>query len=153
MQRDDKVREMTKENFIQVKDLMQVIYASEKQESSQTKIVSRSSQEYQLVITMVHLSPKLSQHMEQEYHEGHILNPLLQFPKVVATQGSFPKFVLSMENLVAILDSYTYVSLSKKVICRVVKKVKISKSMEEKIMEQQVLMGNYGDKSNTFGNN
>ena len=43
-----------------------------------------------------------------------------------------------MKNSVAILNSYTYNSLSKKVSRRVVKKVKISENMEEEITEQQV---------------
>ena len=45
-----------------------------------------------------------------------------------------------MENLVAILDSYTYNSLSNKVSWKVVKKVNIVENIEEEITEQQVLM-------------
>ena len=72
---------------------------------------------------MVRLSSKLSQHME---HEEKNLNPLVQTPKEITSQERFPKFVPSMENLVAIIYSYTYDSLSKKVRRRVVKKVKIA---------------------------
>ena len=60
---------------------MQVVDLSEQQGSSQTKISCRASQQDQPVITMVHLSSKLSQHMEQEYHAQQIIDPLLQPPK------------------------------------------------------------------------
>jgi hypothetical protein len=63
-------------------------------------------------------------------------------PQVVATQENFPKFVSSMENPVAILNSYTYDSSSKKVSQRIVKKIKIDEYLEEEVTEQQVLMEN-----------
>ena len=92
---------------------------------------------------MVYLSSELSQHMEQEYHEAKMINsPLVQPPKEIETRESFPKFVPSMENLVAIINSYTYASISKKVSHKIVQKVKIAENLEEEIMEQQVLMEN-----------
>ena len=80
--------------------------------------------------------------MEQEDNEEKILNPFVPPPKEIVKQERFPKFVLSMENLVTILNSYFCNSLSKKVSQRVVKKVKAIEKMEEEIIEHQVLMEN-----------
>ena len=41
-----------------------------------------------------------------------------------------------MENLVAIIDSYTYDFASKKVGQRIVKRIKINEDVEEEVMEQ-----------------
>ena len=60
----------------------------------------------------------------------------MQPPKAMVAEENFPKFVLSIENSMAIFDSYTYNSLLKKVRWRVVKKIKIFEIMEEEIMKQ-----------------
>lgn len=63
-------------------------------------------------------------------------------PKVVVAQEIFPKYVTSLENLVSIIDSYTYNSLSNKVGWSILKKVKVAENMEAKIIQQKVLIEN-----------
>ena len=58
---------------------------------------------------------ELPQHLERKEDEEQIISPLVPSPKVIATQEIFPRFVPSIENSVAILDTYTYYLISKKV--------------------------------------
>lgn len=47
-----------------------------------------------------------------------------------------------MENLVAILGTYTYDHLSKKIRTKVVKRIEIVENIEEKVTKKQVLVEN-----------
>lgn len=101
----------------------------DQEESLKTKIIGWASQEDQPIITMVHSSSELSQYMELLVDENQILSPIVQPPKAIAAWESFPKFVLSMENLVAILD--TYDPLLRKISRNIVKKVRTVENIEE----------------------
>lgn len=52
----------------------------------------------------------------------------------------FQRFVPSIENSVARLDTYTYDSKAKKVSCKIVKRVQIEENIEEQGLEQQLLV-------------
>ena len=80
--------------------------------------------------------------MEPENHEGQMLSPYVPPPPLVAALDKFPKFVPLMENLVAIIDTYTYEYESKKVSQRIVTKIKIKEYLEEEVTEQHVLIEN-----------
>ena len=67
--------------------------------------------------------------MEQMENEKQILSPFVPHPHVVLAQENFPKFIRSMENLVSLLNSYTYYSSSKKVSQVIVKKIKIDEGL------------------------
>ena len=61
---------------------------------------------------------------------------MFHLPQQLHPKINFIIFFPPMENLVAIIDSYTYDFASKKVGQRIVKRIKINEDVEEEVMEQ-----------------
>ena len=111
-QRASKLREMTQGDFAEKKVLMQIAEEEENQTSELNDNAGRSSQEDQPTISVVPIISKLLQHMKQANHEEKIQSPYVPRPPAIPSQEEFLKFVPSIENLVAIIDTYTYNSMT-----------------------------------------
>lgn len=75
---------------------------------------SRTYQQFQPIGSKVHGISKVSQQEESKHIEDHVQSPLVPPYPIVVNHGKFQKFIPSMENLVSLLDTYTYDSKPKK---------------------------------------
>ena len=121
---------------------MQFQDVEELKERMHTITIDRASQEGPLVVSVVHITSKASQHIEPNNIDKQMQSPYVPPPPAIATHDRFHKFFPSMENFIALLDTYTYNSTLKKVSRRIVKRMKVMEDMEEEVMEQHVLIEN-----------
>ena len=80
--------------------------------------------------------------IDAKHRKEKVQIPYVPPPRAIVAHERFYRFISSMDNFVALLDTDIYNSTSKKVSQRVVKKFKVKKDLEEEVIEKCVLIGN-----------
>lgn len=107
-----------------------------------TITTNKASQECQPMLSIVYVTSEVSQYVESRHYEDHVQSPHVPPSLVVVDHEKFTKFLPSMDNSVALLDTYTYDSASKKVSRKIIKIIKVKEDLEEEVTEQHVLVEN-----------
>ena len=70
-------------------------------------IADRTSQKCQLEISITHGTYEVSQGVESRHNEEHVNSLFVPSSSTVVNHGKFQKFVPSIKNYIAPLDTYT----------------------------------------------